>query len=162
MKWVLVKYPSASVHKYQLVEGNSVNVVLKYNQEQQSTRISSNGNHRLFFAELTGLWNNKVIFTSEYGVESGKLVFERGHYAGIMEMAGKKYQFVINKKPVPELVIYTRSASKPVAVCDLAIDGLTLSSSIAEQKELNLEIASLLLGLCWNLVTVTASAAAWQ
>lgn len=159
MKWVLVKYPSASVHKYQLVEGSAVKVVLKYNHEQQSTRISSDGNHRLFFAELlTGLWNNKVIFTSEYGVESGKLVFEKGHYAGTIEMTGRKYQFVINKKEVPELVIYKRTTENPVAVCDLAIEDIKLALSITYQKEPTLEIASLLLGLCWNLVTLALPA----
>jgi hypothetical protein len=152
MKWFLVKYPSDSVHKYQLMDDAAVKIVLKYNPTQQSTRISSDGNHRLFFTERTGLWNNKMIFKNEYGVETGKLIFERGHHAGSIDIGDKKYQFSINNSQVPELTINKRHIAKSLAVCDLAIEGLQLSNTITGQKESDLEIAGLIWGFCRYLV----------
>ena len=55
MKWVYVNQPSAYIRKYQLTEGEDAKLIIKYNLDQQSVRISSEENHRLFFINKTGL-----------------------------------------------------------------------------------------------------------
>ncbi|AEW00859.1 hypothetical protein Niako_4601 [Niastella koreensis GR20-10] len=50
MKWVYVNQPSVYIRKYQLTEGDNTKLVIKYNLDQQSVRISSEENHRLFLS----------------------------------------------------------------------------------------------------------------
>lgn len=135
MKWVMVKHASPSVQKYHLVEGVSKKAVLKYNLLQQSVRVSNDDTQRVFFLERTGFWNNKTIFKNEYGLEIGKMSFEKGFHAGALEVDGKKYHYVIQDN---ELVIYDE-LSQPVLTCDLSSSGYK-----ADQ-----DLSSLVLGLCW-------------
>lgn len=140
MKWVMVKHASPSVQKYHLLEGVSKKAVLKYNLLQQSVRVSNDNTQRVFFLERTGFWNNKTIFKNEYGVEIGKMSFEKGFHAGTIEVDGNKYHYVIQDHPSQELVIYD-DLSQPVLTCDLSAAGYKPDQ----------DLGSLLLGLCWYL-----------
>jgi hypothetical protein len=140
MKWVMVKHASPSVQKYHLVEGASQKAVLKYNLLQQSVRISNEDTQRVFFLERTGFWNNKTIFKNEYGLEIGKMSFEKGFHAGTIEVDGNKYHYVIQDNALQQLVIYD-DLSNPILTCDLNTAGYKPDQ----------DLSSLLLGLCWYL-----------
>lgn len=153
MKWVHVNQPSAYIKKYQLTEGDDTKLVLKYNLEQQTVRISSDETHRLFFIDKTGLWHNKTILKNEYGVEIGRLSFDKVHGTGIIEMEGKKYYYTFQTNA--QLVVFEHSVSLPIAVCDLS--SAPSFTSLAANKYSNEESACFLLGICWYLFPLTTT-----
>lgn len=153
MKWVYVKQPSAYIRKYQLTEGDDAKLVIKYNLDQQSVRLSSEENHRLFFIDKTGLWHNKTILKNEYGVEIGRLGIDKIQGTGIIEMEGKKYYYTLQNNT--QLVVFEHSVSTPLAVCDM-IEAPSYSS-LATTKYTNEEYACFLLGICWYLFPLTAT-----
>ena len=150
MNWISVNYPSESVLKYHLTEGPLNKVVLKYNLEQQSARISNDNSQRLFFiTKIGGLWNNRVTVNNEYGVESGKITFDRNFRAGVIEIEGKKYHYRVEDGSSSSIILYEHNLSMPSISCDIEP-----SSFIS--KDLALEYTCLLLGLCWFLSPVPA------
>lgn len=153
MKWVYVNQPSAYIRKYQLTEGDDAKLVIKYNLDQQSVRLSSEENHRLFFIDKTGLWHNKTILKNEYGVEIGRLAIDKVHGTGIIEMEGKKYFYTLQNNT--QLVVFEHTVSMPLAVCDMT--AAPSFSSLVAYKYSNEEYACFLLGICWYLFPITAT-----
>ena len=150
MKWVSVNYPFDAVHKYHLTEGSLNKVVLKFNHDQQSARISNADSQRLFFIEkVGGLWNNRLIVKNEYGVETGRIAFDRNFRAGLIEIEGKKYHYRVSDTTSSAIILYEHHLSMPSIICDFT------ASSFAD-KDLSLEYTCLLLGLCWYLSPVPA------
>ena len=138
MKWVMVKHASPSVQKYHLLEGVSTKVVLKYNLLQQSVRVSNDDTQRVFFLERSGFWNNKTIFKNEYGLEIGKMSFEKGFHSGTIEVDHNKFNYIIQDNPSQQLVI-SDDQGNAILTCDLSASGYK-----PEQ-----DLSSLVLGLCW-------------
>jgi hypothetical protein len=155
MKWVYVSQSTASIKKYQLVDNNETKLVLKYNLEQQSIRLSSEETHRLFFIGRTGLWHNKTILKNEYGVEVGRLSFDKNNHIGTLEIEGKKYHYTFQNSTQTQLVVFEQTVSLPLAVCDLS--AAPSSTSLAADKYDQEESACFLMGLCWYLFPITAS-----
>ncbi|WP_205514699.1 hypothetical protein [Longitalea arenae] len=153
MKWVYVNQPSAYIRKYQLTEGDDSKLVIKFNLEQQSVRLSSDENHRLFFIDKTGLWHNKTILKNEYGVEIGRLSIDKVHGTGIIDMEGKRYNYSFQNNT--ELIVFENNASEPLAVCDMT--EAPSFTSLAANKYSNEEYACFLLGICWYLFPLTAT-----
>lgn len=153
MKWVYVNQPSAYIRKYELTEGDDTRLVIKYNFDQQSVRLSSEESHRLFFISKTGLWHNKTILKNEYGVEIGRLAIDKVHGTGIIEMEGKKYNYTLQNDS--QLVVFEHSPAMPLAVCDMT--AAPAFSSMATAKYSNEEYACFLLGICWYLFPLTAN-----
>jgi hypothetical protein len=153
MKWVYVNQPSAYIRKYQLTEGDDTKLVIKYNLDQQSVRLSSEETHRLFFVDKPGLWHNKTILKNEYGVEIGRLSIDKVHGTGIIEMEGRKYNYTLQNNS--QLVIFEHSVSMPLAVCDMT--AAPSFGSLAATKYSNEEYACFLLGICWYLFPLTAA-----
>ena len=155
MKWVLANQSSTAINKYQLTEGDAIKLELKYNVSQQSVRISSEESHRLFFIDKTGLWHNRTIIKNEYGVETGRLSFDKLHQTGSIEVEGKKYHYTIRQKERPQLVLFEHTISMPLAVCDLS--QAPSFTSLKTTQYSSEECACLLLGLCWYLFPLTTS-----
>jgi hypothetical protein len=140
MKWEPVKHASSLVSKYHLAEGADIQLVLKHNIDQESLRIGNDGKQRLFFIVKTGFWNNKLLFKNEYGLEAGRLSFDRGYHAGTVEMEGHKYHYGIDTAS-HQLVIYKQYMTAPVIACDLPGGNI-------EQ-----DFTCLVWGLCWQLIS---------
>jgi hypothetical protein len=154
MKWVFVNQ-SSSIKKYQLTEGDETKLVLKYNPEQRSVRVSREENHRLFFIDKTGLWHNKTILKNEYGVEIGRLSFDKAQHIGAIEIEGKKYFYSFENNKSQQLVVFEHSISLPLAVCDLS--QAPSFTSLASDRYSSEECTCFLLGLCWYLFPHTAA-----
>ena len=154
MKWVLVNQ-SSSIKKYQLTEGDNIKLVLKYNPEQRSVRVSSEESHRLFFIDKTGLWHNKTILKNEYGVEIGRLSFDKMQHIGAIEIEGKKYFYTFENNNKQQLVVFEHSVSMPLAVCDLS--QAPSFTSLSPDKYSSEECTCFLLGLCWYLFPLTTA-----
>ena len=153
MKWVYVNQPSVYIRKYQLTEVDNTKLVIKYNLDQQTVRISSEENHRLFFIDKTGLWHNKTILKNEYGVEIGRLAIDKVHGTGIIEIEGKKYYYTLQNNS--QLVVFEHTVTNPLAVCDMT-DAPSFAS-LSANKYSNEEYACFLLGICWYLFPLTAT-----
>jgi hypothetical protein len=122
------------------LEGVSKKVELKYNLLQQSVRVSNDDTQRVFFLERSGFWNNKTIFKNEYGLEIGKMSFEKGFHAGNIEVDGNKFPYIIEAYPTQQLLVFDEHSPNPILTCDLSASGYK-----ADQ-----DLSSLLLGLCWS------------
>ena len=154
MKWVFVNQSSSYIKKYQLTEGDNTKLVLKYNPDQQSVRISSEESHRLFFINKTGLWHNKTILKNEYGVEIGRLSFDKMHQNGVIEIEGRKYHYTFENNTQKQLIIFEHTVSLPLAVCDLS--AAPSFTTLSPDKYSSEEYTCLLLGLCWYLFPLSA------
>lgn len=153
MKWVYVNQPSVYIRKYNLTEGDKTKLVIKYNLEQQSVRISSEENHRLFFIDKTGLWHNRTILKNEYGVEIGRLAIDKVHGTGIIEIEGKKYYYTLQNNS--QLVVFEHTVTMPLAVCDMT--EAPSFASLLSNKYSNEEYACFLLGISWYLFPLTTA-----
>jgi hypothetical protein len=96
MKWISTDNEKHSIERFDLFDGHSVEMVLRYNPVQHSGRLERNNIHLLFFIEQTGIWGNKFLFENEYGVEIGKISFEHQQSLdGNIQMDKKKILFRI-------------------------------------------------------------------
>lgn len=138
MKWVIVKHASPSVLKYHLMDGDAKKAELKYNLLQQSIRVSNDDTQRVFFLERSGFWNNKTIFKNEYGLEIGKMSFEKGFHSGGIEIDGSKFHYLLEENPGQQLIICDDHMN-PVLTCDLSASGYKRDQ----------DLSSLILGLYW-------------
>jgi hypothetical protein len=154
MKWVFANQSTASIRKYELIAAQYTRLVLKYNPAQQSVRISSDDHHRLYFINrVSGLWHNRIFFKNEYGVEIGKLSFDKTHLSGVIEIEGKRYHYTFQQADQPQLVLFEHSIASPIAVCDMQQAPAAASISAAQYS--SEECACFLLGLCWYLLPVS-------
>ncbi|HYO20900.1 MAG TPA: hypothetical protein VER36_00760 [Flavisolibacter sp.] len=92
MKWVL-SHQSDDHHKWLLHEAHEP-VQLTYNLSNHSLRIKSK-NNRLFFLEITGFFQKKLLLRSEYGVVLGESSFTTTTKEGTLLMNELKYHFRI-------------------------------------------------------------------
>lgn len=150
MKRVLIRHSSPSLQKFFLRENDSNKVSFKYNHLQQSIRIGTESNKRLFFFEKKGFWQNRTTLKNEYGVETGSIVFEKGFNAGVIELDGNRHHFLIHNNPTAELVIYHKDMQEPLVACDLSTEQHAVTMHHYNSEDY--EQACLLLGLCWFLL----------
>lgn len=122
MKWVLINNHRESVQEYHLMENNLCKVVLKYNPQQKSARISCANQQRLFFIQSAGVLTGKYIFTNEYGMEIGNISHDkRNNNGGTVNIESKKYHYEISNNPSGKLTIYDSNSAKQLATCGLEV-----------------------------------------
>ncbi|MFT3932921.1 MAG: hypothetical protein QM726_04835 [Chitinophagaceae bacterium] len=151
MKWIQVSNPGSEVHVFQLLEGNAVKEVLRYNPSQNSVRVSCMGKQRLFFIEQTGFGHSRYNFKNEYGFNIGRLLVENHtEEGGSIEIEEKKLHYRLHTSPTEQLSIYEHDRVQPLASCSFSKNtgGDKNQNTIATGVQ---EYASLLLGLCWYL-----------
>jgi len=153
MQWILIGSSPGNVHEYHLLEADKVKLILKYNPSQQSARIFFDGKQRLVYLEKSGFWNHGFVFKNEYGVQLGKISFEKWHnqHSGIIEIEGKKYQHLRSNNKRPELVIFEKDVQHPLLTCQFnsSNEGADLPLPYYQQDEQ--EYTGLMVGLCWQL-----------
>ena len=125
------------------MEDATIKLVLKYNIDQQSARISSEESHRLFFLDIR---HSKTILKNEYGIEIGKLVLDRTHLTGSIEIEGKKYDYALQQINSLQLVIAEHSSNYILISCELSPDAASYNME---------QYTCLLLGLCSHLFALT-------
>ena len=146
IKWTLIIKPAKTLQEYHLVQYAESKAVIKYNPSQQSVRISDTAKQRLLFIERTGFRNKQAVLKNEYGVNIGKLQKDTwNNHIGAIDIDGRRYNYAITQQgsSLPELVIYEKDITSPLATCNLQEpSGFSLKKDV--QKYTNL-----LLGLCW-------------
>jgi len=153
MQWILIGSSAGNVHEYHLLEGSKVKLILKYSPSQQSARIFYDGKQRLVFLEKSGFWNHAVVFKNEYGIQLGKISFEKWHsqHSGIIEIEGKKYHHIRSKNKRPELVIYEKDVQHPLLTCKLGSSNGNTDYDNPYYQQDDQEYTGLMVGLCWQL-----------
>jgi hypothetical protein len=117
MKWNLVSNASIGIKEYQLIQDGVVLVVMKYSPEQQSIRITFEGEHHVFFLENAG-YANRIIFKNAYGVDLGKFSHNRNN-TGRIEINNEVYNYNIVDNNQPKLIVHHNSKQEPLAVCQI-------------------------------------------
>jgi hypothetical protein len=136
MKWELINNHKEPVQEYHLMENDFCKVILKYNLQQKSARISCANQHRLFFIQNAGVLTGRYTFTNEYGLEIGNITHDkRYNNGGTVCIESKKYHYEISNSPSAELTIYDSNSQRP-----LVTSGLDVSDNI-----------SIILAHCWYL-----------
>ena len=102
MKWVLSQQ-SLDHHRWLLQESND-QAQFTYNHEHKSIRIKSSSS-RLFFLEITGLFQKKIELRSEYGVVVGESTWPPENSDGSIHINQEKYFFKWQQK---HLSFYTK------------------------------------------------------
>lgn len=150
MKWVMINNKRNVLEEYRLTEDGDVKAVVKYNPLQRSVRITVGDIHRLFFIENTGSLSGKYIFKNEYGMEMGMMNNHVWGKEGTVEIASKKYIYIINNNPPAELSVHDAATKKLLLSCNLATSINGTSLSLTSQNN-TAGSNYLLLGLCWFL-----------
>lgn len=144
MIWEKIANDHSTLQGYRLTDNNNNKLILKYNPLHHSTRITFGNSHRLFFMLSAGSLSGKTVFTNEYGLETGNLIFEnQANKAGGLTIDGKIYHFRVDSN---KITIFEKNELQPLAVCELGSN--TVSSTGILSK---IDISCYVLGACWYL-----------
>ena len=136
MKRLTFLQSTSSLQEFQLQENDVTSMIMKFHPAQQTVRISYGGVKRLYMFEKSS--NNKLLIKNEYGVEVGKIVYDRWYHAnGSIELDGKKFQHVIVHGDEDSLVLFDKQKQNPLVKCTV------LTKTIIGQVQ-----AALMLTLC--------------
>jgi hypothetical protein len=132
MKWVL-SHATDELHHWLLQqEENSRSLTLHL----QRLSLRLNGfSKRLFFLQVQGFLQKKILLCSEYGVEIGEASFGGSPFSGQLTINGEKFFY---EKEQEKLMLFD-SEKTPVGDCEIA-DGTNLGKQ---------EFYSLLFGFAW-------------
>jgi hypothetical protein len=152
MKWILIDNHKEALQEYHLIDNDDCKVILKFNPQQQSARISCLNQQRLFFIKNAGVLTGKYHFTNEYGLEIGHLSQDkRLGTGGTVGIDSKKYHYEITNNHLAEIAIYDSDSREPLITCSLVIND-NKSSGISFAPHMSqIDNNSLLLALCWYL-----------
>ena len=135
MKRLTFFQSTPSLQEFQLQENDVTSMVMKFHPAQQTVRISYAGSKRLYFFEK--LSNNKLLIRNEYGVEVGKIVYDRWYHAnGSIELDGKKFRHELHDEE-DSLILFDKQKQNPLVKCTV------LTKTIINQVH-----AAMMLTLC--------------
>ena len=141
MKWTLVSNTSSDIREYHLIKDERTLVVMKYSPEQQTVRITHEGDRLVFFMENGG-YANRVIFKNVYGVDLGKYSYNNRNHNGRLEINNDVFDYNIADANQPRLIVHRHNNQEPMAVCQ--IPGAVLQpASLYEHAGIVLSMCSL-------------------
>lgn len=152
MKWSATNNQQHTIERFDLFDGASREMVLRYNPVQHSGRLERNNNQLLFFMEQTGIWGGKFLFENEYGVEIGKIAFDgQQNLDGYIQMDKKKISFKIPLNAAGDVFFVPSKSLKQNFHCTIEaenpIPGPDKKISVAQSEK----YACMILGLFWFL-----------
>ena len=151
MKWISLNNHKEAVQEYHLMDDDESKVILKFNPQQKSARISCANQQRLFFIKNAGVLTGRYIFNNEYGVEKGSLSQDKKKIKrGKVIIEYKKNKYEITNNPLAELCIYDNDSNRSLIKCGLTVTGNKPGISFAKNAE-HTDHNSFLLALCWFL-----------
>src|SRR5436190_20907294 len=152
MKCVLINNHREALQEYHLIENDECKVILKFNTQHKSARISCLNQQRLFFIKNAGVLTGKYHFTNENGLEIGSLNQDkRSGNGGTLSIDSKKYHYEITNNSLAEITIYDNNSHESLVTCSLAIADNKIPGVSFVQHINQIDNNSLLLALCWYL-----------
>lgn len=146
MRWVNTNNTS-SQENFELRDNERVLAGISFSKQTRFARIASDIGKRMFSFEKRGLLKPKKLIRNEYGIKMGMVEELRsGSGKGIVELDGKRYNYVFDEKNSGELKLYDESMQQNLLTCSFK----TLNLGINKTRSLlDSKFASLLLVLCW-------------
>jgi hypothetical protein len=152
MKWITTENENHSIGRFDLLDGFSREMVLRYNPVQHSGRLERDNNHLLFFIEETGIWGNKFLFENEYGVEIGRISFDTQNLDGTIHIDKRKISFKISRDPVAKVFFIPNKYLKQEFQCDIEVENNHIPEAGRKvSMEKSEKYACFILGLFWYL-----------
>ncbi|MBK6380560.1 MAG: hypothetical protein IPO01_08670 [Chitinophagaceae bacterium] len=146
MKWVNVNN-NASTENFELWEDEKMLADISFSNQTRFARIVSKLGKRIFSFEKKGFLTQRKFIRNEYGIKLGMLEeFKPGSGKGIVELDGKRYNYVFDENNSGELKLYDESMQQNLLTCSFnAINnGINKTKSLLDTR-----FGSLLLVLCW-------------
>jgi hypothetical protein len=146
MKWVKTNNTS-SQENFELRDDEKVLAGISFSKQTRFARIVSDLGKTMFSFEKKGLLKPKKLITNEYGIKMGMVEeLKAGSGKGVVELDGKKYNYVYDEDNSGELKLYDEAMEQNLLNCSFnAINlGINKTKSLLDSK-----FTSLLLVLCW-------------
>lgn len=146
MKWVNVNN-SSSKENFELWEDEKMLADISFSNQTRFARIVSKLGKRIFSFEKRGFLTQRKFIKNEYGIKMGMIEeLKSGSGKGIVELDGKRYNYIFDENNSGELKLYDESMQQNLLTCSFnAINlGINKTKSLLDSK-----FASLLLVLCW-------------
>lgn len=140
MKWNLISNTTSDIREYHLVKDERTIVIMKYSPEQQTVRITHEGDRLVFFME--GSFANRVVFKSVYGVDLGKYSYNDRNHNGRLEINNDVFDYNIVEANQSKLIVHRHNKQEPMAVCQIP-DGILQPDSLYEHAGIVLSMCSL-------------------
>lgn len=146
MKWVKTNNNS-SQESFELRDEEKVLAGISFSKQTRFARIVSDIGRRMFSFEKKGILHPKKLIRNEYGIKMGTVEeLKAGSGKGVVELDGKKYNYVFDENNSGELKLYDESMQQNLLTCSFN----AISQGINKTKSfLDSKFASLLLVLCW-------------
>ncbi|HEY4154308.1 MAG TPA: hypothetical protein VGM24_02750 [Puia sp.] len=152
MRWSNTENEKHTIERFDLLDGHSLEMTLRYNPIQHSGRLERNNNHLLFFIEQTGLWGNKFLFENEYGVEIGRISFDNlQNLDGSIHIDRKKLSFKIPLNRSGDVFFVPNKSLKQNFHCSIDAGSILSGPDKKVRTEQSEKYACLILGLFWYL-----------
>ena len=146
MKWVNTNNTS-SQENFELRDDEKVLAGISFSKQTRFARIVSGIGRRMFSFENKGFLTPRKLLRNEYGIKMGMVEeFKPGSGKGIVELDGKRYNYVYDENNSGELKLYDELMQQNLLTCSFnAINnGINKTKSLLDSR-----FASLLLVLCW-------------
>jgi hypothetical protein len=146
MKWVNINNTSTK-ENFELREDEKVLAGITFSKQTRFVRLVSKVGKRMFSFEKKGFIKHCKVIKNEYGIKLGKIEeIKPGTGKGVVELDGRKYNYVFDENNSGELKLYDESMQKKLLTCSFnAINlGINKTKSLLDSK-----FANLLLLLCW-------------
>jgi hypothetical protein len=141
MKWTLASNSSSDIREYHLIKDELTLVIMKYRPEQQTVRITHEGDRLVFFMENSG-YANRVVFKNVYGVDLGKYTYNNRNHNGRLEINNDIFDYNIVNGNQPRLIIHRHNKQEPMATCQIP-DEVLQPASLYEHAGIVLSMCSL-------------------
>ena len=126
-------------------------LTMGFQSSSNFVKIESEGEKRAFTIRYEGFLKNKMVMRNEYGVRIGQVSSENKE--NLIAFNDEKLYYTITDDEEPRVIIYKESPDRPLAVCALS---LTNDKSILPSAKSSATHQSLLLALCWYLLSPVA------
>ena len=146
MKWVNVNSNSTK-ENFELREDEKVLADISFSNQTRFVRIVSDLGKRIFSFEKKRFVKSKGFIRNEYGIKMGMIEeLKPGSGKGVVELDGKKYNYVFDENNSGVLKLYDESMQQNLLNCSFN----AITNGISKTKSLlDTRFASLLLILCW-------------
>mgnify|MGYP001598085135 FL=1 len=152
MKWITTDNVNHTMERFDLLDGYSTEMVLRYNPIQHSGRLERHNNRLLFFIEQTGIWGNKFLFENEYGVEIGRISFDNlQNLDGNIHIDKKKISFKIPLNPLGDVFFIPNKYLLQNFHSSIEVDNYLPEPDKKVSAEQSEKYACFILGLFWLL-----------
>ena len=150
MKWETVT-SSIGQTVYTLWNNGRKLSTLVFHSSSNAARIEYADEKRVILIRDEGFRKNKTVLRTEYGIRIGHTGSENNE--NFIVLNDERYFYSVDDKKEPAVTIYKETIDRPLAICGLDLRDDLLTKSGAKRPLPQKALFSLLIGLCWSLLS---------